>query len=171
MLFTIKRSARVLAVAAGALAVAAGPAHARTLGNPYDCSPGGVLNQSFGSFGDNALYTPVDNAGLEGGASSWTLTGGATVVHDNEPWHLGGAGDHTALTLPAGSSAVTAPICIDPSYPYFRLFARAAARQSLKVDVLSFDTKGKLLATAPYMYKTASSSWAPTPSIPISVFT
>jgi hypothetical protein len=171
MHFTIKRSARVLAIAAGALAVAAGSAQARTLANPYDCTPGGQLSQSFAGFGDGALYTPVDNAGLEAGAAGWTLTGGASVVADNEPWHLGGAADHTALTLPAGSAAVTAPMCIDPTYPYFRLFARGPARQTLKVDVLSYDTNGKLLATAPYTYKPLSTSWAPTPSIPISVFT
>src|SRR4051812_34954854 len=170
MLFTIKRSARVLAIAAGALAVAAGSAQASTLANPYDCSPGGQLNQSFAGFGDGALYTPVDNAGLESGAAGWTLTGGAAVVAGKEPGDLGGARDNTALTLPAGSTALTAPLCIDATYPYFRLFARAAARQSLKVEVLAYDTRGKVLKTSPYNYQSGFSGWAPTPTIAISVF-
>jgi hypothetical protein len=170
MLFSIKRTARALAVAAGALAVAAGPAQAKTLANPYDCTPGGDLAQSFRSFGDGSLYTPVEHAGLEGGASGWTLTGGATVVQDNEPWHIAGAGDRSALTLPPGSTAVTAPLCIDATYPYFRLFARAAARQTLKVEVLAYDTKGKLLSTTPYTYRSLFGGWAPTPTIGISVF-
>jgi hypothetical protein len=167
MLFRITRT---LAIAAGALALTAGTAEAKTLGNPYDCTPGGQLAQSFASFGDAALYTPVDNAGLEGGATSWTLTGGASVVADNEPWHLGGAGDRTALTLPPGSTAVTAPLCIDATYPYFRLFARAAARQSLKVEVLAYDTTGKLIKISPFNYRSAFGGWAPTPTIAIPVF-
>src|SRR4051812_10278451 len=172
MLLTIKRSARVLAIAAGALAVAAGTAQASTtLANPYDCTPGGELAQRFTGFGDNALYTPVDNPGLESGAAGWTLTGGASVVPGNEPWHLGGTRDRAALSLPAGSSAVTAPLCIDATYPYFRLFASGAVRQTLKVDVLAYDTKGHLLKTSPYTYRTGfSGGWAPTPTIAISVW-
>ena len=171
MLFTIKRGARVLAIAAGALAVAAGPAHAKgALANPYDCTPGGPLAQSFAGFGDAALYTPVENAGLESGAAAWTLTGGAAVAAGNEPWHIGGAADRSSLSLPAGATAVTAPICIDPSYPYFRLFARGAAGQSLKIEVLAYDTKGRLLKTTPYAYTPAGAAWAPTPSIAIDTF-
>jgi hypothetical protein len=169
MSYPIKRSGRILALALGTIALAAGPAHAKgALANPYDCKPDGKLAQSFAAFGDTALYTPVANAGVEKGAANWTLSGGAAVVGGNEPWFIGGAADRFSLRLPAGSQAVTAPICIDPTYPYFRLFARGAG--SLKIEVLAYDTKGKLLKIAPYTHTAATAAWRVTPSIPITVF-
>ena len=88
--------------------------------------------------------------------TGWTLTGGAGVVAGNEPWKIGGASHRNALDLPAGSSAITAPICIDETYPHFRLFARNAGslKGALKIEVLYFDTKGKVINTKPYDYKT-----------------
>jgi hypothetical protein len=164
----IKRGAPLLAVTLGALAVGAGPAHAKgALANPYDCAPAGALNQSFLPFGDSALYTPVANAGFEQGAESWTLTGGAAVVAGNEPWSIGGPGQTRSLDLPSGSVAVSAPFCVDPTYPYFRVFARGTG--ALKVEVLAYDTKGKLLKTSAYSLA-ATTAWQPSPNIAISVF-
>jgi hypothetical protein len=165
---------RVLAATLGLAAVIATPAHAAgEIANPYDCAPQATLSQSFSTWNDYGQYTPVLNAGLEDGSTGWTLTGGATVVQGNEPWKIGGSSHHNALDLPAGSSAVTAPICIDQTYPYFRLFARNAgrAKSSLKIEVLYFDGQGKLLNTKPYDYKTGSTSWQPTGMVGINVFT
>ena len=113
------------------------------------------------------------NAGLEDGATGWTLTGGANVVAGNEPWKIGGSWHRNALDLPAGSSAVTAPLCIDETYPHFRLFARNAGslKGALKIEVLYFDTKGKVVNTKPYDYKPVSPSWQPTGLVGINVFT
>ena len=141
----------------GLAALIATPAHAAgTIANPYDCAPQPTLAQNFAAWNDYGQYTPVLNAGLENGATGWTLTGGASVVAGNEPWKIGGAWHRNALDLPAGSSAVTAPICIDETYPHFRLFARNAGslNGALKIEVLYFDTKGKIVNTKPYDYKT-----------------
>jgi hypothetical protein len=164
---------RTLAVALGLLAALAAPAHAKAaIANPYDCTPNPTLTKPFAPFNDLGLYTPVANQGLEAGATSWTLSGGAAVVGGNEPWHVAGPADSRALDLPSGSSAITAPICIDQTYPYFRLFARNAvsAKRTLEVDVLYYDTKGKLLSTKPYVYETGSTAWQPTPTIAIDVW-
>jgi hypothetical protein len=168
-----RRGLGVLAAAFGLAVLAAAPARAsRGIANPYDCKPGPTLTQPFAPLNDLALYTPVNNAGVEAGATSWTLSGGATVVTGNEPWQIGGATDSHALDLPAGSAAVTAPICIDQTYPYFRTFAlnTGSAKRSLEIDVLYFDTKGKLLSTKPYSYEDGSAAWQPTPTIAIEVF-
>jgi hypothetical protein len=168
-----KRGARLVATAVSLAALTAAPAQAKSaIANPYDCKPDPTLTQAFAPFSDLGLYTPVANQGFEAEATGWTLTGGATVVDGNEPWTIGGRGDSHALDLPAGATAVTAPVCIDQTYPHFRLFARNAgsAKRSLEIDVLYFDTKGKLLATKPYGYESASAGWQPTPPIAIDVW-
>jgi hypothetical protein len=164
---------RAVVVALGLVAVVAAPAQAKSaIANPYDCKPNPTLTQPFAPFGDLGLYTPVANQGFEAAATSWTLAGGAAVVAGNEPWKVGGAADSHALDLPSGSSAVTSPICIDQTYPYFRLFALNAGsgKRSLEIDVLYYDTKGKLLSTKPYGYETTSTAWQPTPTIAIDVW-
>jgi hypothetical protein len=171
--FGRRRGSRVVAAAFGLAVLSAAPAQAKpAIANPYDCKPVPTLTQPFAPFGDLALYTPVADAGVEAGAATWTLSGGATVVGGNEPWQVGGATDSHSLDLPAGSSAVTAPICIDQTYPYFRAFALNAGsgKRSLEIDVLYFDTKGKLLSTKPYGYESATTAWQPTPTIAIEVF-
>jgi hypothetical protein len=168
-----RRGVRLAAAAFGLAVLAAAPAQAKQgIANPYDCTPEPTLTQPFAPFDDLGLYTPVADAGVEAGATSWTLSGGATVVDGNEPWQIGGATDSHSLDLPAGSAAVTAPICIDQTYPYFRAFALNAgsAKRSLEIDVLYYDTKGKLLSTKPYGYEDDSTTWQPTPTIAIEVF-
>ena len=115
----------------------------------------------------------MQNAGVEDGSTGWTLSGAAAVTRGNEPWKIGGASHANSLSLPPGSSAVTAPICIDETYPYFRLFAKNAGtgKSSLKIEVLFYDTKGKLINTKPYDYTTTSTAWQPTGTVKISVFT
>jgi hypothetical protein len=176
MPFTIsgrKPRGRVLATALGLAALIAAPAHAAGIANPYNCAPQPTLAQSFSAWSDYGLYTPVPNAGLENGATGWTLTGAAEVVPGNEPWNIGGPGQDNALDLPAGSSAVTAPLCIDATYPHFRLFARNTGPlgSAMKIEVLYYDGKGNITNTKPYDYKTPTNAWQPTGMVGINVFT
>jgi hypothetical protein len=168
-----KRRARIAAAALGLVTLGAAPAQASsTIANPYDCKPNPTLTQPFAPLNDLGLYTPVANQGFESGTTNWLLGGRAAVVSGNEPWKVGGSGDSRALDLPAGSTAVTAPICIDQTYPHFRLFARNAgtANRSLEIDVLYYDTKGKILSTKPLDYTPATTAWQPTPAIAIDVW-
>jgi hypothetical protein len=168
-----KHRAKLLAAALGAAALVAAPAQAASVANPYNCAPQPTLAQNFSTWSDLNVYTPVPNAGVETGATGWTLTGAAAVVTGNEPWKIGGASDNAALDLPGGSSAITAPLCIDETYPHFRLFARniGSLKSALKIEVLYYDAKGNVTATKPVDYKTASSTWQPTGMVGISVFT
>jgi hypothetical protein len=169
-----RRTGRLAALGSvlAAMCVSA-PAQAATISNPYDCTPQATLSQTFATWGDYGQYTPVTNAGLENGATSWYLSAGASVVSGNEPWKVGGATHSRSLNLPSGSSAVTPPICIDQTYPYFRMFAKntGAADGALKIDVLFYDSKGNIASTKPLSYKSASTAWAPTGMINIGVFT
>jgi hypothetical protein len=168
-----KTRRRVLAAALGAAALIATPAQAASIANPYNCAPQPTLAQSFSTWSDFNLYTPVPNAGVENGAAGWTFMGAAKVVADNEPWKIGGAADGYSLALPANSLAVTAPLCIDETYPHFRLFARNAGslKGALKIEVLYFDAKGNITNTKPVDYTSATNTWQPTGMVGINVFT
>jgi hypothetical protein len=167
----IKRRAAFTALAGTLLALTlSGAAHA-AVSNPYDCSVQAVVSQSFAQWGDYAQYTPAPNAGVENGSAGWTLGAGAKVVDGNEPWKIGGSADAKALELAANSWAVTAPMCIDRTFPHFRFFAnRLASRGDLKIDVLFYDTKGNIQATKAIAYHAALSGWLPTGMIDIGVF-
>src|SRR3954454_8673250 len=119
-----KHGARALAAALSVTALFAAPAHAGTVANPYDCAPQPVLTQAFSAWGDSNLYTPVPNAGLESGATGWTLARGAGGVSRSETFHIASGADSHSLDLPAGASAITAPLCIDETYPHFRIYGR-----------------------------------------------
>lgn len=168
-------SAKLFALAGALAACTLAPtaAHAATTPSPFTCqTTGQPVSQVFSGFGDFSEYTPVPDAGLEAGGSGWTLAGGAAVVSDdNEPWYVAGPGTH-ALDLPQGSAAVTPPICIDPSYPYFRLFAEDvnASGAGLEIEVLSYDGKGRIQKTTPLTYTAAADGWQATGQLPISVY-
>jgi hypothetical protein len=148
-----------------------GSAEAKKVSNPYDCRPDAVVSQSFSSWGDDALYTPAPDAGIEGGAEGWTLAGGAFVADDNEPWRIGGESDSKSLQLPEDSSAVSPPMCVDATFPHFRLFANRLSRKGdLRVDVLFFDEKGNVKATAAFKHHPNGNGWGITKMIRIGLF-
>jgi len=167
------RKPRLLAATLGLAAVMASPAQARGIANPYDCAPQPTLAQNFALFNDFGQYTPVPNAGFEQGATGWILTGAARVISGNEPWKIGGSSHSSALDLPSGSSAITAPICIDETYPHFRLFVRntGSLKSTLKIEVLYYDTKGNVTNHKPVEYKPMTTAWQPTGLVGINVFT
>src|SRR4051794_38688801 len=133
-----RRTRRLLGAAALGLSLvcAAPAAAATTASNPLSCVPSGTFTQVFSAFSDTALYTPAPGGNIESPLTGWTLTGGAARVSGNEPFYVGRSSDRTSLSIPAGGSAVTAPMCIDQTYPFFRLFARNAGqlKSGLKVD-------------------------------------
>jgi hypothetical protein len=106
-------------VAAGAFAA---PAHAGVLTTSATTCDDGALTQPFARYGDTAEYKPVGT--FEDGTAGWTLTGGAKVVAGNETAHVNDAGDDSSLSLPAGSSATTPPVCVGLNEPTLRFFTR-----------------------------------------------
>src|ERR1700750_1525560 len=75
--------------------------------------------QVFGPWGDQHSYVLGPDGGFEAGGQGWRLTGGATAVSGNESFFLNDASDSRALSLPAGSSATSPPVCMSLDTPIF----------------------------------------------------
>lgn len=132
-----------LAAAAAMTASAAAPAHAASLG--LSCPA--PASQTFAAWGDTNYYIPAPDSGFENGAAGWTLKGGARVVTGNEPYMVGGAGQTHSLSLPAGSSATSPPMCIGLFSGGMRLFVQntGAASSNMHVQVIYNGGVGALL--------------------------
>jgi hypothetical protein len=104
------------------------------------------------------------NGGFESGASGWSLGGGAGLVAENEAFHLNAAGDSTSLSLPAGSSAVSPPLCMSIDTPLFRLLARNSGNPSstLRVEAIYNVLGLGLLHTTVSNSVSAGQEWVPT---------
>jgi hypothetical protein len=113
-----------------------------------DCS-GQMLDRTFLPWADPALYTPVPEG--------WTLAGGAAVVSGNEPFL---AGD-SSLSLPAGASGTTAPLCIGLGHPTVRFFARNTGNPLSQLRVSAVAGGAEL----PIGLISAGREWAPSPPL------
>jgi hypothetical protein len=127
------------------------------------CSYTGA-KQVFKPWGDQHEYVLAPNGGFESGASGWSLSGGAGLVAENEAFQLNGAGDGTSLSLPAGSSAVSPPLCMSIDTPLFRLLARNSGNPSstLRVEAIYNVLGLGLLHTTVSNAVSAGASWVPT---------
>jgi hypothetical protein len=130
-----------------------------------------ILERPFKRWLDYANYTLAPNGTLESGSARWSLSG-ATVVSGNEPFYVHGAGESRSLSLPPGSSATTAPMCVGLEHPTLRFFARSSGSltssllSSLKVEVLFEDNAGNVLSLPIGVVK-APTSWQPSLPMPV----
>jgi hypothetical protein len=150
---------RPLLIAVGALAalaLTAASAGAATC-------PEQPLARTFQPWLDLAWYQAAPDGGLERGGS-WTLSGGAAIVDGNQPFLAG----ERSLELPAGASAITAPICVTVAHPTLRFFARntGAPPAPLNVSVV-FRTLLGLQVELPVGAVLAGERWAPSPILPV----
>ena len=150
---------------AGALALVALAFAAPSQAVASGC-PSQPMTQTFLPWLDPAWYVPAPGGDLEGNGAEWTLQGGAAVADANEPFLAG----ERSLTLPAGSSATTAPMCVGVEHPTIRLFARntGAPLSTLTVSVVFRDLLG-FKRSLPVGAVTAGSAWAPTLPMPLAV--
>ena len=172
-----RKGGRTLAAALALLGVTASPALAGSTPvsvknaaiNPLNCIVSHSLSKPFSAWSDVADYALAPGGNFESGAAGWTLSK-ATVVAENQPFAIGATGSK-ALRVPAGSSATSAPMCIDSSYPHFRLFARnlGNAKSTLKAEVLFLNAKGEIKSTASGDIVAASTAWFPSDSLKIGV--
>jgi hypothetical protein len=159
---------RALCAASASVAALAAPAGA-SAGPLADQAPScdsQVMSQPFLPWADVASYTLNPGGSFEDGGAGWLLDG-ASVAAGNEPFNVTAASDGQSLSLPAGSSAVSAPICVGIEHPDIRFFASGsnpAAR--LTVEVLFESASGNVLS-APIGTVSGSSGWAPTAPFPI----
>src|SRR6185436_8109884 len=130
------RAVPALAAVAVALTTAAAPASAATT-TPNACATPS-FSQIFLPWKDKALYTKSPGGDFETSMPGWSLNSGARVVAGNESFYVGSRADAASLSLSAGASAVSSPMCIDRTYPSFRFFGRnlSAGKGDLQVEVL-----------------------------------
>jgi hypothetical protein len=99
-----------------------GAASANT--SPSRACPDEVFTQPLLAFGDSRFYTlaPGESAGDFDG-TGWTLSGGASIVTTT----LADGSAGSVLDLPAGSSAVSPPMCVSTGYQAGRMMTRVVA--------------------------------------------
>lgn len=124
------------------------------------CSYTGA-EQVFKPWGDSNSYVLAPNGGFEAGGTGWALSGGAKAVEGNEAFYLNDAGDSHSLSLPAGSSAVSSPICMSLDTPTFRLLARNTGNASSGLRVEAVYPLLGLIRTKTISTVSAGPSWAP----------
>jgi hypothetical protein len=120
---------KLIAIVTAALAISAVAA-----GTAQACNYTGA-QQVFKPWGDQNSYVLAPDGGFEAGGLGWYLGGGAKVVSGNEAFNLNGAGDSRSLALPAGSTAISPPICMSIDTPNFRLVARNSGDPSAGLRV------------------------------------
>ncbi len=125
------------------------------------CSYTGA-QQVFKPWGDQHEYVLAPNGGFETGGTGWSFEGGAVVVAGNETSYLDGRSDSHSLSLPTGSSAVSAPLCMALDTPVFRMFARNSGNPSSRLKVESTYYLLGNLHTTVVNTVSAGSTWAPT---------
>ena len=159
----LKRRLWLVLAVLGVVAGLSVPAASASLSNSVLPSCG-AQSYPFKPWADSDAYCAFANLGFEGGSSSWSLAGKASVVSGNEPWHVSGAGTH-ALQLGPGASALSSSLPVNLLDPWVRFFARSAsANGSLHVQILFHGLLGNLTGVlnvgslSPGSY----SSWQPT---------
>jgi hypothetical protein len=117
--------------------------------------------QVFKPWGDNHHYVLAPDGGFEAGGAGWGLSGGATTVAGNESFYLNDAADQRSLSLPAGSSAVSPPICMSLDTPIFRIFARNTGDPAAGLRVEATYKLLGLVRTKTVSTVKAGPEWAP----------
>lgn len=133
-----------------------------------------ATSQAFAPWKDYAAYAYAPNGGFESGSTGWSLAGGAKVVAGNSSFFTHGAGERYSLSLPAGSSATSPPMCISLFSSKMRFFAANAGSSSSKLKVQIIYGGGvsgllslltKTLEISDFGYVTAGAAWQPSAEI------
>jgi hypothetical protein len=170
---SIRRRVAMVAAVSG-LAVTAAPAQAGTIADHVDCTQQAPMSQVFLPWADLANYGLSPDGGFEGGGAGWSLTGGAGAAAGNESYFVHSGNDGASLSMPAGSSATSAPTCVGLQYPTIRFFSRASGTgllSRLRVDVLFDDAVTGATRSLPIGTVLPGGSWQLTPQMVIAVNT
>jgi hypothetical protein len=131
-------------------------------------------SRAFAPWSDFAYYSYAPNGGFESGSTGWSLSGGAKVVAGNSPFYTHAKGERYSLSLPAGSSATSPPMCISLFSSKMRFFAANSGSSSsrLKVQVIYNGGVGgilslvtKTLGLSDFGKIAAGRAWQPSPEI------
>jgi hypothetical protein len=139
------------------------PGLVSTSDKPATCDTS--ASQPFARFGDNANYVLAPGGSFESGTLGWQLNG-ASVVSGNEPYYVHGNKDKHSLSIPAGGSATTPPMCFAPGDWHLRFFAQSSSSSfsSMRVNVKVKSALG-LLSILDGGTVSANGTWAPSPRL------
>ena len=124
--------------------------------------PSAGAKKAFSQWGDQRNYVLAPDGGFEAAAQGWDLDGGAMTVAGNETYYLSSPFDDTSLSLPAGSSAGSPPVCMAIDTPVFRIMARNTGDPTSKLRVTASYRLLGLLRTQTVGTVTAGPVWSPT---------
>jgi hypothetical protein len=171
--------ARVVGVAAALFAFSVPVAHASLLSGvlPGVVSPSDTpstcdttASQPFARFGDYSSYVLVPGGSFESGAPGWQLKGGSGVVAGNEPYYVHGKKDRYSLSIPAGGSATTPPMCFAFGDWHLRFFTQSSStsRSSLRVNVVVKSLCG-VLSILDGGTVSDDNTWSPSPRLKLAL--
>jgi hypothetical protein len=146
-------------------------------GSALAACPTAATTQPFAQFGDTADYSLAPGGSFEDGGAGWALNGNA-VANGNESFFASAQSDSRSLTIAPGGSVVSAPVCVDATTPFLRVFGEklgGGPGGSVRVDVLYTDgtgtarsaSAGKLVLGGPAANGDYT-RWSPSPIMPLS---
>ncbi len=155
------RRGAFLPVALAAVAAVPAAAHAATSA-PATCAADATLSTPFAPWGDPNEYRLLPGGDFAAGAPGWTLSGGAEITSDGDPFELTGTPSASSVALPAGASVVSPFTCVDATQPTFRFMVNAAsANATVQVSVVYATPRATL--TVPVGWLTGTTGWRPSP--------
>jgi hypothetical protein len=149
----------VLALSSAALLCLAGTTASAALAaapvSPATC-PQSTVTAPFTQWGDNASYELTAGGDFE--SSGWTLSGGATTVAGSVPFASAGPLGASSVSLPAGASVTSSPICLDPTLRSLRFFIGGTG--AVLVQIVDGGV------AIPVGLAAADGQWRPSPIVP-----
>lgn len=122
--------------------------------------------QVFSPWKDKGWYQLAPDGGLAEGGNGWTLEGGAQLVADPDARTHEGVQEETAVSLPFGSSAVSPPVCVDPTTPDFRFMLRNIGDKGGKLRVtVTYENTVKVTKARNADVHADKNEWLPTPPL------
>lgn len=104
--------------------------------------PDAPILHPFAQWGDDGDYVGVPGGTFEP-ALTWTATGSAALVAEDDPFDVAGDG-MSSVRLGTGDSVTSPVLCVSKNHPHMRFLARAADGKShLRIEVLYSDAKSK----------------------------
>lgn len=122
--------------------------------------------QVFSPWKDKGWYQLAPDGGLAEGGNGWTLEGGAQLVADPDARTHEGVQEETAVSLPFGSSAISPPVCVDPTTPDFRFMIRNVGDKGGKLRVtVVYENTVKVTKARNADVHSDKNEWLPTPPL------
>jgi hypothetical protein len=168
----MKTRIRILLVSAASLLALSATAAPSANAGLLSILPGSCGSQShsqpFVRWGDSRHYVLMPGGGFETGGPAWVLWRGAKVSPGNESFYVNSPTDSYSLSLPAGSSATSLPVCTSIHHPVMRFFLRntGSASSRLKVEALYPGLLGGI-QVARIGVLSGSRAWKPSPVISV----